>query len=277
MTQPIRHAFTRVWGAFISVWDSRWVGLRVVRGVLSLLVPFLFLGIIALFLEVLSNRYNLNRDSFWGWQIEWLLEVVPLLFVTIFMAGFIVYFLRFLHWLRTYGRSYWNEETAPHHQGRRSNSNGPRVNRPLSKSKFKFLEWSVLSLLIWLTFATLVFVLFAVQSTVGWAVPEFGATLRSAFIRFAEQVPIIGQLIVFEYYPGDGPLGTVSYLVGAIPAAIAIRNLVFIFEHIDEYKSTEDETLFRTIALSCGVVIGIVLVFDLLGVILWAVDTTFGI
>ena len=273
MLQPIRHAFVRVGKAFKHGWDSRAKAKRLLRGFIGLLIPFSLVGFVILGIDIVQTQYGLHRNPF----LDVLMEVWALLTVTIFMAIFIVYFLRLLNWLRTYGQAFWNEETAPHLQGRRSDDDRPRVNRPLSDAKFKFLEWTVLSLLIWLTFITFVIAALAVSSIIGWGFPDFAPTLREPAVQFLEQVPVIGQIIGFEYYPGDGPLGTVSYFVGAFPAAIAIRNLVYVFEYIDEFDTTEDESYFRVVLVACAVVLTLVMVVAALVMIVFIIHEVFGI
>ena len=272
MIEPIRFAFIRVGRGFKHAYDSWYEGWRVVRGVISLLVPFSLLGIILIAVDDLGSRFDLGRGSALGDQVNWLVEILPLLFITAFMAVVIVYFLRLLHWLQTHGRAFWNEETAPHLQGEHSSRGRPRVNKPLSESKYKFVEWSALSLLIWLTFGLSVLLATLVSSFIGWNLPELGPILRDGALQFLEQVPVIGQIIAFDFYPGDGPLGTASYFLGAIPASIAVRNLVFVFEHVDEFDTTEDESLARIVGLSCAVILGVVAVFAFVGIFLWLLE-----
>jgi hypothetical protein len=274
MMQPIWHAFVRVGRAFKYAQNSWYEAWRVFRGFLALLVPLAVLGFVILTVDLLRTWFELERESFLGMQAEWLVGMLVLMAMTIVMAVFIVYFLRLLNWLKTHGRAFWNEETAPHHQGNHTSHGRPRVNRPLSEAKFKFIEWSTLSLLIWLTFAVFVLMGFAVNSVIGWGIPDFGPTLQNSALQFLEQVPVVGQIIAFDYYPGDGPLGTASYFVGAIPVAIAIRNLIFIIEYIEEFDTTQDENLVEVIGLSCVVILMAVAVFSVLGVIVWAIDTT---
>lgn len=269
LVTPVKHALKRLADAARYTWDSRDEIWRVFRGAFSLATPIVFLAVILLFIGLLSERFD--RDSTWGEFWEGVFTFGSYLLIAILLAVLIVYLLRSLHWLRTRGREFWNEETAPPVQGPSHGPGRPRVNRPLSEAKYQFLHWSALAVMLWLAFATSLLITGLVTQFLGQELPGTDLVPQDTIFEFILQLPIIGELLGFGYYPGDGLIGNISYFVAAIPLAIAIRNLVYVFEHIHDFDTTEDESLLRNIALTCGVVLVAILIVILLVAALFAI------
>lgn len=183
-----------------------------------------------------------------GRTTEGLLDLNIFIIVTIIFAALVVYFLRGIYFLRTRGVDFWNEETSPHYQGKKRDG-GVRVNKPLSKSKNHFIKWTILSVVGWLTFICFFWSVLLSISVLNLSI-EGAEWLPVDLIKeVTSQLPIIGDLIGFELFPGDTMFGTVSYLVGAMPLTIAIRNLLFVLENVNDYSHTEDETMIENLAL----------------------------
>lgn len=226
---------------------------RVFRGFLCLIIPVTEIFLVALLIDHIRAHSEFN--SFW---YSWANSMGDLMGATLIAVTYsigLVYFLRFLHWLRTRGVDFWEKESAPHYQGEpeREPANA-RVNRPLSESKQKFVEWTTIAVFSSFSFFVLLIILTKFSNFGG--VSTSAAQLNIEILReVIVQLPFFGDFIELGIFPSDSTLGNISYFVAIMPLSIAIRNLMFIFENIDQYKAAEDETLLNNIQLTSNIII----------------------
>lgn len=226
---------------------------RVFRGLLCLIIPVTEIFLVALLIDHIRAYSEFN--SFWySWANSTGNLMGATLIAVIYSIG-LVYFLRFLHWIRTRGVDFWEKESAPHYQGESSRASAnARVNRPLSECKQKFVEWTTISVISSLSFFIILLVLTKFSSFAGLSTSSVQLNieiLREVIV----QLPFFGDFIEIGLFPSDSTLGNISYFVAIIPLSIAIRNLMFIFENINQYSASEGETLLNNIQLTSNVIL----------------------
>lgn len=233
MDSGIKSAVRRIKSGPRDLWEARSVIWRPIRGIILLFFTLLAPATVWIALGLAQAR--LERDTVGREIVDGAMEVTFLMFVTIVFSIFIVYFIRLLHFLQTTGREFWKQETAPFVREKNQRGDG-HLDDPISHCRRKFVEWSILSFGIWLTFILTTITALAFIDYTGIEPPS-GETLPTSFLRdVATKMPVFGDLFEFEFYIGNSTRGTLSYLFGAIPLAIAIRNLMFVFEYSGRFK-----------------------------------------
>lgn len=192
-------------------------------------------------------------------------------------AFLIVYFLRSLYWLRTWGEGFWNRHTPPFKNvtPTKESSEGDRT---LEKCWNRFYRGLQLSPILGMLVVPVIVVMILGVGDTGFLTPVIDyisgiapEEAGSYFTQVAGQLPFVGEFVeLYSTLPGDGVI-TIFYTSAALPLAFSIRNLAYIFEETSWYhdgirtgirytmRATSTITVTGLLSIACIGIIAIVL------------------
>lgn len=223
---------------------------RIGRGVSGFSTALLFALLPLIIVILIDERYSTSpgrtNGSFWTTDFIDLLELFLVMLVVAFSA---VYVLRFLYWLKAVIPHYWNRHTPPYESVTQENTNQQHddIEDLFRQAERKTGLWLLSGILFFFGMIALLLSLSWIINQTGMfagteQILEDGPSRDGLLIAVFEAMatlPFLGELMAFiDYLPGDFFLEQMLLNVPAVFFAVAIRNLVFMFEHLD-YISRE--------------------------------------
>ena len=252
----------RVLRVFLSLFRAfKAILLMGITGMLSIgLISFPFL---LLFLAFGNSLPDLIGRSFEFILVHGLISAL--------YAFLIVYFLRSLYWLRTWGEWFWNRHTPPF-KNETPTKEPSEGGKTLEKSWNRFYRGLQLSAIFGMIVVPAIAVVIlrlgdigllsqVIDYISGIAPEEAG----SYFTQVAGQLPFVGEFVeLYSSLPGEGVI-TIFYTSAALPLAFSIRNLAYIFEETSWYddgiRTGIRYTMRATYAITATGLLAIVCIF----------------
>lgn len=158
------------------------------------------------------------------------------LFLQFLIIGFLlpvgfVYFIRALHAVKEIAQHLWRQEATPHIL--HSRLGNTVTDDELEANEEKFVEWIVITFILWFGFIALLLLLDHFLDLLTSDATFLEDPLIYTLGEVVAAIPIVGNFVpLFHLLPGQTTIGTLSYIVTAVPLAVSIRNLMSLFEHV---------------------------------------------